>query len=221
MTWCRASNWGWLRNRLARASESVLYTTIIYATTNLLAAGWNEVQNSANQRIFYHWRGFFGRTLMKPFECACQSIAESFDFEMFSTHDNIWLDGMDFLTMTKAPGCTQSYCICIMEWNNVDPGLEMPFIATAISDVENVPLGGILYAPSTNLWEMSWKNSTKQCDNVHTAGEYSDIQDYAISMSNIGYATLYSKLPTWQWVRGVTCYISYCPVYISEFQKGL
>ena len=167
MTWCRASNWGWLRNRLVRASESVLYTTIIYATTNLLAAGWNEVQNSANQRIFYHWRGFFGRTLMKPFECACQSIAESFDFEMFSTHDNIWLDGMDFLTMTKAPGCTQSYCICIMAWNNVDPGLKMPFIATAISDVENMPLGGILYAPS--------------------------------------------KLLTWQWVRGVTCYISYCP----------
>ena len=103
------------------------------------------------------------------------SIAESFDFEMFFTHNNIWPDGMDFLTMIKAPGCTQSYCRCITAWNDVDPGLEMPCIAIAISDVENMPFGGTLYATSTNLWEMSWKNSTKQCDNVHIAREYSDI----------------------------------------------
>ena len=113
----------------------------------------------------------------RHFKCACQSIAESFDFEMFFTHDNIWPDGMDFLTMIKAPGCTQSYCRCIMAWNNIDPGLGMPYIATAISDVENMPFGGTLYAPRTNLWEMSTKNSSKQCVNVHIAGEYSDIQD--------------------------------------------
>ena len=74
---------------------------------------------------------------------------------------------------------------------------------------------------STNLREMSWKNSTKLCDNVHTAGEYSDIQVYAISMSNIGYATLYSKLPTWHGVRCVPWYISCCSVYISEFYEPI
>ena len=72
----------------------------------------------------------------------------------------------------------------------------MPFIATANPNVENMQFGGTSYAPSTNLREVNWKNSAKQYDNVHTAGEYSDIQDYAISMSNIVYATHYSKLPT-------------------------
>ena len=145
----------------------------------------------------------------------------SLSISKYFSHDNIWPDGMDFLTMIKAPESTQSYCLHIVAWNNFDPGLEMPYIATAISNVENMPFGSTLYAPSTNLWEMSWKNSAKQCDNVHRAGEYSDIQDCAISMSNIGCATLYSKLPTWQGVRCVPCYISYCPVYISEFYEPI
>ena len=132
------------------------------------------------------------------------SIAESFDFEMFFTHNNIWPDGMDFLTMIKAPGCTQSKCIHGMKqrWSRA---------WDAIYSHSNLRCWEYAFWKhiSTNLWEMSWKNSAKQCDNVHRAGKYSDILDYAISMSYIGCATLYSTLPTWQegWVVHPATYL--------------
>ena len=135
---------------------------------------------------------------------------------MFFTYDNIWPDGMDFLTMIKAPGCTQRKWIHGMKqrWSRA---------WDAIYSHSNLRCWEYAFWKhiSTNLWEMSWKNSAKQCDNVHRAGKYSDILDCAISMSYIGCATLYSKLPTWQGVRCVPCYISYCPVYISEFYKPI